>query len=93
MVGTPPDAIGKFGADTDNWMWPRHTCDFSVFRVYADKNGNPAEYSKDNVPFKPKHHLPVSLKGYKEGDFAMVMGFPGTTVRYSTIYEIANDME
>ncbi|MBQ5538706.1 MAG: S46 family peptidase [Bacteroidales bacterium] len=93
MVGTPPDAIGKFGADTDNWMWPRHTCDFSVFRVYADKNGNPAEYSKDNVPFKPKHHLPVSLKGYKEGDFAMVMGFPGTTVRYSTSYEIANDME
>ncbi|MBQ3657212.1 MAG: S46 family peptidase [Bacteroidales bacterium] len=93
MVGTPPDAIGKFGADTDNWMWPRHTCDFSVFRVYADKNGNPAKYSADNVPFKPKHHLPVSLKGYKEGDFAMVMGFPGTTVRYSTSYEIANDME
>jgi hypothetical protein len=93
MVGTPPDAIGKFGADTDNWMWPRHTCDFSVFRVYADKNGNPAEYSAGNVPYKPKHYLPVSLKGYKEGDFAMVMGFPGTTVRYSTSYEIANDME
>ena len=93
MVGTPPDAIGKFGADTDNWMWPRHTCDFSVFRVYADKNGNPAEYSEDNVPYKPKHFFPVSLKGYKEGDFAMVMGFPGTTVRYSTSYEIANDME
>ena len=93
LVGTPPDAIGKFGADTDNWMWPRHTCDFSVFRVYATKDGKPAEYSKDNVPFKPKHHLPISLKGYKEGDFAMVMGFPGTTVRYSTSYEIFNDMD
>jgi len=92
MVGTPPDAIGKFGGDTDNWMWPRHTCDFSVFRVYTDKNGNPAKYSADNVPMKPKHYLPVSIKGYKEGDFAIVMGFPGTTQRYSTSYEIANDM-
>jgi hypothetical protein len=92
MVGTPPDAIGKFGGDTDNWMWPRHTCDFSVFRVYVDKNGNPAEYNASNVPLKPKHHLPVSLKGYKKGDFAMVMGFPGSTQRYSTSYEIKNDM-
>ena len=92
MVGTPPDAIGKFGGDTDNWMWPRHTCDFSVFRVYVDKDGNPAEYDASNVPLKPKHHLPISLKGYKKGDFAMVMGFPGTTQRYSTSYEIANDM-
>ncbi|MBR4265954.1 MAG: S46 family peptidase [Bacteroidales bacterium] len=92
MVGTPPDAIGKFGGDTDNWMWPRHTCDFSVFRVYANKDNKPAEYSKDNVPFTPKHHLPISLKGYKEGDFAMVMGFPGTTVRSSTSYEIKKDM-
>ena len=92
LVGTPPDAIGKFGGDTDNWMWPRHTCDFSVFRVYVDKNGNPAEYSFSNVPLKPKHHLPISLKGYKKGDFAMVMGFPGTTQRYSTSFEIYNDM-
>lgn len=92
MVGTPPDAIGKFGGDTDNWMWPRHTCDFSVFRIYVDKNGNPAEYSASNVPFKPKRHLDISLKGYKKGDFAMVMGFPGTTLRYSTSYEIENDM-
>ena len=92
LVGTPPDAIGKFGGDTDNWMWPRHTCDFSVFRVYVDKDGNPAEYDASNVPMKPKHHLPISLKGYKKGDFAMVMGFPGTTQRYSTSYEIYNDM-
>ncbi len=92
MVGTPPDAIGKFGGDTDNWMWPRHTCDFSVFRVYTDRNGNPAQYSADNVPMRPKHHLAVSISGYKEGDFAMVMGFPGTTQRYSTSYEIENDM-
>lgn len=92
LVGTPPDAIGKFGGDTDNWMWPRHTCDFSVFRVYVDKDGNPAEYSPSNVPLKPKHHLPISLNGYKKGDFAMVMGFPGTTQRYSTSYEIYNDM-
>ena len=92
LVGTPPDAIGKFGGDTDNWMWPRHTCDFSVFRVYVDKDGNPAEYNSSNVPMKPKHHLPISLKGYKKGDFAMVMGFPGSTQRYSTSYEIYNDM-
>ncbi|MCR5454505.1 MAG: S46 family peptidase [Bacteroidales bacterium] len=92
MVGTPPDAIGKFGGDTDNWMWPRHTCDFSVFRVYVGKDGNPAKYDASNVPLKPKHHLPISLKGYKKGDFAMVIGFPGTTQRYSTSYEINNDM-
>ena len=92
LVGTPPDAIGKFGGDTDNWMWPRHTCDFSVFRVYVDKDGNPAEYNASNVPMKPKYHLPISLKGYEKGDFAMVMGFPGTTQRYSTSYEIYNDM-
>ena len=92
LVGTPPDAIGKFGGDTDNWMWPRHTCDFSVFRVYVGKDGNPAEYSSSNVPLKPKHHLPISLKGYKKGDFAMVMGFPGSTQRYSTSFEIYNDM-
>ncbi len=92
MVGTPQDAIGKFGGDTDNWMWPRHTCDFSVFRVYTDKNGNPAEYSSDNVPMTPKRFLKINANGYKEGDFAMVMGFPGTTQRYSTSYEIENDI-
>ena len=88
LVGTPPSSIGKFGGETDNWMWPRHTGDFSVFRIYADKDNNPAEYSKDNVPYKAEKYLKVSLKGYKEGDFAMVMGFPGSTQRYMTSYEI-----
>ncbi|MBP3253943.1 MAG: S46 family peptidase [Bacteroidales bacterium] len=82
LVGAPPSSIGKYGSDTDNWMWPRHTCDFSVFRVYADKNGKPAEYSPDNIPLKPKHYLPVSLKGIKNNDFAMIMGYPGTTDRF-----------
>lgn len=82
LVGTPPNSIGKFGGDTDNWEWPRHTGDFSLFRVYADKNGNPAEYSKDNVPLKPKHHLPISLNGFKEGNFAMILGYPGRTNRW-----------
>lgn len=84
LVGTPPQSIGKFGGDTDNWMWPRHTGDFSMFRVYANKENKPAEFSKDNVPYKPKHSLPVSLDGVKEGDFAMIMGFPGRTNRYET---------
>ena len=88
LVGAPPSSIGKFGADTDNWMWPRHTGDFSVFRVYADKNGKPAKYSKDNVPLKPKHYLPISLKGVKNNDFVMVMGFPGTTDRFLTSYGV-----
>ncbi len=88
LVGTPPSSIGKFGGETDNWMWPRHTGDFSVFRIYADKDNNPAEYSKDNVPYKAEKYLKVSLKGYEEGDFAMVMGFPGSTQRYMTSYEI-----
>lgn len=82
LVGTPPNSIGKFGGDTDNWEWPRHTGDFSIFRVYGDKNGNPAEYAKDNVPLKPKHFLPISLKGFKEGDFAMILGYPGRTNRW-----------
>ncbi len=82
LVGTPPESIGKFGGDTDNWEWPRQTGDFSMFRVYADKNGNPAEYSKDNVPLTPKHHLPISLKGVKENDFAMILGYPGRTNRW-----------
>jgi hypothetical protein len=88
MVGAPPSSIGKFGADTDNWMWPRHTGDFSLFRVYADANGNPTDYSENNLPLRPKHHLPISLKGFKEGDFAMVMGFPGSTQRYMTSWEV-----
>jgi len=88
LVGTPPSSIGKYGGDTDNWEWPRHTGDFSVFRVYADKNGNPAEYSASNIPLKPKHHLPISLKGNKPGDFAMIVGYPGTTNRYLTSFGI-----
>ena len=82
LVGTPPESVGDFGGDTDNWEWPRHTGDFSMFRVYADKEGNPAEYSKDNVPLKPKHYLPVSLKGVQEKDFAMILGYPGRTNRW-----------
>ena len=82
LVGTPPESVGKFGGDTDNWEWPRHTGDFSMFRVYTDKDGNPADYSKDNVPMKPKHHLPVSLKGFAENDFAMILGYPGRTNRW-----------
>ena len=77
LVGAPPSSIGKFGADTDNWMWPRHTGDFSIFRVYADRNGNPAPYSKENVPLHPKRWLKISLAGIQENDFAMMMGFPG----------------
>ncbi|MGJ1286921.1 S46 family peptidase, partial [Sphingobacterium spiritivorum] len=82
LVGTPPNSIGKFGGDTDNWEWPRHTGDFSIFRVYGDKDGNPAQYSKENVPLKPKHFLPVSLKGFKDNDFAMILGYPGRTNRW-----------
>lgn len=88
LVGAPPSSIGKFGGDTDNWVWPRHTGDFSLFRVYTDKNGNPAAYSPENIPMKPKKHLSISLKGVREGDFAMIMGFPGTTKRYMTSWEI-----
>ncbi len=82
MVGAPPSSIGKFGSDTDNWMWPRHTGDFSLFRIYADKNNRPAAYNKDNVPYKPLHYLPVSLDGVQENDFTMVFGFPGRTNEY-----------
>ena len=88
LVGTPPSSIGKYGGDTDNWMWPRHTGDFSVFRVYADAENRPAEYSKDNRPYEAPRHLEISLDGVREGDFAMVMGFPGSTDRYMTSYEI-----
>jgi len=82
LVGAPPSSIGKFGADTDNWVWPRHTGDFSMFRIYADKDNHPAEYAKTNVPYTPKHFLPISLDGVQEGDFTLVFGFPGRTSEY-----------
>jgi len=88
LVGAPPESIGKFGGDTDNWEWPRHTGDFSMFRVYTGPDGKPADYSPDNIPLKSKHFLPVSLKGYEMDDFAMVLGFPGATDRYLTSWEI-----
>ncbi len=88
LVGTPPENIGKFGGDTDNWEWPRHTGDFSIFRVYANKDGKPAEYSADNVPLKPKYSLPVSIKGVKDGDYTMIWGYPGGTNRYETSYGV-----
>lgn len=88
LVGAPPSAIGKYGGDTDNWEWPRHTGDFTVFRVYADAAGNPSEFKPTNVPLKPKHFLPVSLKGIKPGDFSMILGYPGRTNRYLTSYGI-----
>jgi hypothetical protein len=88
FVGAPPSSIGKFGSDTDNWEWPRHTGDFSVFRVYSGPDGKPAPYSKDNVPLKPKYWLPVSIKDLNKGDFAMILGYPGRTQRYATSYEV-----
>jgi hypothetical protein len=95
LVGAPPSSIGKFGSDTDNWVWPRHTGDFSLFRVYADKNNRPAAYSKDNVPYTPKHFFPVSAKGIQENDFTMVMGYPGRTTEYLPSYaveQMVNDL-
>lgn len=88
FVGAPPSSIGKFGADTDNWMWPRHTCDFAMFRVYADKDNNPASYSPDNVPYRPKQHLKISLKGIQPNDFTMIIGYPGRTNRFMTQSEL-----
>ena len=88
LVGAPPSSLGKYGGDTDNWEWPRHTADFTVFRVYADAAGNPSEFKPTNVPLKPKHFLPVSLKGIKPGDFSMILGYPGRTNRYLTSYGI-----
>lgn len=95
LVGAPPSSIGKFGNDTDNWVWPRHTGDFSLFRIYADKNNRPANYSKDNVPYTPKHFLPISLDGVKEDDFTLVFGYPGKTNEYLpavAIAQIANEL-
>ncbi len=93
LVGAPPQGLGKFGGDTDNWMWPRQTCDFSMFRIYCGPDGKPADYSKDNIPYQPKHFLPISLKGEDTGDFAMVMGYPGSTNRYKTSYGINYTMK
>lgn len=93
LVGAPPQALGKFGGDTDNWMWPRHTADFAIYRVYAGPDGKPASYSKDNVPLKPRHFLPISIKGVKDNDYAMVMGYPGTTNRYKTSVEVQYTMD
>ena len=93
LVGVANASIGKFGGDTDNWMWPRHTGDFSIFRVYADKDGNPAAYSRDNVPLTPKHHLPISLDGVQKDDFTMIWGFPGSTERYMSSYGIDYNVE
>ena len=88
LVGAPPSSIGKFGGDTDNWMWPRHTGDFSLFRIYADKDNKPAEYSEDNIPYKPKKYFPISLKGVEKDDFTLVFGYPGTTQEYLTSYAV-----
>ena len=93
LVGAPPQSMGKFGGDTDNWMWPRHTCDFSMFRIYTGPDGEPASFSERNVPLKPKHFLPVSAKGVRDGDFAMIMGFPGTTDRFLTSFGLKVTME
>lgn len=95
LVGAPPESVGKFGGDTDNWEWPRHTGDFSIFRVYTAPDGKPAAFSKDNVPMKPKYFLPVSIKGFKDGDYAMIYGYPGGTNRYETSYgvKLKNDIE
>ncbi|MCI1682202.1 MAG: S46 family peptidase [Bacteroides sp.] len=93
MVAAPPSSIGKFGGETDNWMWPRHTGDFSMFRIYADANGEPAEYSPKNIPLKTPKFFPISLKGLKDGDYTMIMGFPGSTSRYLTVSEVKERME
>jgi hypothetical protein len=95
IAGVPPEAVGKFGGDTDNWEWPRHTCDYAVYRIYADASGKPADFSRDNKPLKPKHFLPVSLKGIKDGDYAMTYGYPGSTNRYETSYgiKLKNEIE
>ena len=93
LVGTPPNSIGKFGGDTDNWVWPRHTGDFALFRIYTGPDGKPAAFSEENIPLKSKHHLPISLDGVKEGDFAMIIGFPGRTDRFATSWAINNYIE
>ncbi|MGE4288329.1 MAG: S46 family peptidase [Salinivirgaceae bacterium] len=93
LVGAPPESIGKFGSDTDNWMWPRHTGDFSIFRIYAGPDGKPADYAEANIPYTPKHFLPISLDGVKMDDFAFIMGYPGSTQRYMTSFELKNTID
>ena len=93
LVGAPPSSIGKFGGDTDNWMWPRHTGDFALFRVYCAPDGSPAEYSEDNIPYTPKHHLPIQLDGVDNGDYTMIFGFPGSTDRFLTSYGIQEALD
>jgi hypothetical protein len=93
LVGAPPESIGKFGGDTDNWEWPRHTGDFAVFRVYMSKDGKPADHATDNIPLKPKHFLPISLKGIRDGDYAMIYGYPGSTNRYETSYGVKQKID
>ena len=93
LVGAPPSSIGKYGGDTDNWMWPRHTGDFSLLRIYADKDNQPAKYSEENVPMKPKHFLPISIAGVNNGDFAMIMGYPGSTDRYLTSFGVREELD
>ena len=92
LVYAPPQCLGKYGGETDNWMWPRQTCDFSVFRIYADKDNNPAEYSKDNVPYHPRKFAHVSTQGYHDGSYAMTLGYPGSTDRYLSSYGIESTM-
>jgi hypothetical protein len=93
LVGAPPSSIGKYGGDTDNWMWPRHTGDFTVLRIYTAPDGSPAEYAKENIPLKPAYHLPVSLKGVEREDFSMIWGFPGRTSRYLTSFGVEYNVE
>ena len=93
LVGAPPSSIGKYGGDTDNWMWPRHTGDFALFRVYCAPDGSPAEYSEENIPYTPKHHLPIQLDGVNNGDYTMIFGFPGSTDRYLTSFGIQQALE
>jgi len=93
LVGNPPESIGKFGGSTDNWMWPRHTGDFALFRIYTGPDGKPAKYSKDNIPLNPRHHLPISLDGIQENDFAMVIGYPGSTRRYLSSFGVKEAIE
>ena len=88
QVGAPPSSIGKFGGDTDNWMWPRHTGDFALYRIYCAPDGSPAEYSIKNIPYKTKHHLPIQLDGVENGDYTMIFGYPGTTNRYLTSWGV-----
>ena len=88
LVGAPPESVGKYGGDTDNWMWPRHTGDFSMLRIYADEDNNPADYSETNVPYSPKRHLSISMEGVNNGDFTMVMGYPGSTDRFLSSWGI-----